>query len=86
MKIISWNVNGLRSILKKNFETSIAEINPDVICLQEIRCFQRDLPQDLLINYPYKIFHSADKPGYSGTAIFSKFSLKIFDSYPLIIA
>lgn len=78
MKILSWNVNGLRSILKKDFIPSIEYISPEVICLQEIRCFKKDVP-DILNNYPYKFFNSAEKPGYSGTAIFFKSPLKIFE-------
>jgi exodeoxyribonuclease-3 len=84
MKIISWNVNGLRSVLTKDkqgkktsninenvLETLIKEQDPDIICLQESRC-----PCDLKTEFkelPYKfILSSTTKKGYSGVAIFSK--------------
>ncbi len=72
MKIISWNVNGIRAVLKKNFMEFMDEYNPDIICLQEIKASegQVDLKLD---NYPYKYWNSAVKKGYSGTAIFSKY-------------
>ena len=67
MKIISWNVN----VLKKGFLDFIEQQNPDIICLQETKASpeQVDLNLD---NYPYKYWNSAEKKGYSGTAIFSK--------------
>jgi len=72
MKLISWNVNGLRACLKKGFAQSINEESPDILCLQETK-LGRDAPPDLgLDNLPSQIFHSADKPGYSGTAILSR--------------
>jgi exodeoxyribonuclease-3 len=87
MKIISWNLNGLRSVLTKDkngakitigetvIETLIKEQNPDILCLQEIRC-----SEDVKLNtidfesYGYKdiTLNCAFKKGYSGTAIFSK--------------
>jgi len=72
MKIISWNVNGIRAVLKKNFVEFIQEHNPDILCLQETKAKpeQVDLPLDLAGYKTY--FYSAEKPGYSGTAIFSK--------------
>ena len=73
MKIISWNVNGIRAVLKKNFMEFMDEYNPDIICLQEIKASEEQV--DLkLDNYPYKYWNSAVKKGYSGTAIFSKYS------------
>ena len=72
MKIISWNVNGIRAVLKKNFMEFMDEYNPDIICLQEIKASEEQV--DLkLDNYPYKYWNSAVKKGYSGTAIFSKY-------------
>ena len=73
MKIISWNVNGIRAVLKKKFMEFMDEYNPDIICLQEIKASEEQV--DLkLDNYPYKYWNSAVKKGYSGTAIFSKYS------------
>lgn len=72
MKLISWNVNGIRAVLKKNFCEFINEHQPDVLCLQETkaRAEQVDLPLDLA---GYKTYwYSAEKAGYSSTAIFTK--------------
>jgi exodeoxyribonuclease-3 len=72
MKLVSWNVNGLRACLKKGFTDSIQQINPDILCLQETK-LGRDAPPELALpELPFRIFHSADKPGYSGTALLSR--------------
>tara|TARA_B110001454_G_scaffold69579_1_gene67847 strand:+ start:1242 stop:2033 length:792 start_codon:yes stop_codon:yes gene_type:complete len=71
MKIISWNVNGIRAVIKKGFYDFINEYNPDIICLQEIKANEEQVDL-ILTNYPYKYWNSAEKKGYSGTAIFSK--------------
>ena len=70
MKLVSWNVNGLRSCLSKGFLDYVAIENPDVICLQEIKCEAHQVDFDLPGYHRY--FHSADKKGYSGTAVFTK--------------
>jgi len=72
MKITSWNVNGIRAVIKKNFGAFLAEHQPDILCLQETkaRAEQVDLPLEAAGYHTY--WNSADKPGYSGTAIFSK--------------
>ena len=72
MKIISWNVNGIRAVLKKNFMEFIDEYNPDIICLQETKASEEQVELKL-DDYPYKYWNSAVKKGYSGTAIFSKY-------------
>ena len=71
MKLISWNVNGIRAAIKKGFYDFAKEQNPDVICLQETKAHpeQVDLQLD---QYEYHFWNSAVKKGYSGTAIFSK--------------
>jgi exodeoxyribonuclease-3 len=70
MKIISWNVNGLRAVQKKGFDEFVASTRPDVLCLQETRC---DETQAELTLKGYHTFWScAAKPGYSGTAILTK--------------
>ncbi len=70
MKLISWNVNGIRACLTKGFENFFQEIDADIFCIQETKCQvgQVDLEFD---NY-YSFWNSAEKKGYSGTAIFSK--------------
>jgi exodeoxyribonuclease III len=70
MKIISWNVNGIRAILKKDFIKSIKEINPDIFCLQETKINEILHPDELKGYKSYWNF--AEKKGYSGTAIFTK--------------
>lgn len=70
MKLVSWNVNGLRSCLDKGFFEYLSQENPDVICLQEIKCQEEQIPRDFPGYHCY--FHSADKKGYSGTAVFTK--------------
>ena len=78
MKIFSWNVNGLRAIIKKRFYDIIAEQDPDIICLQEIKANKDQVQLDPEFNetYPYQIWNSAERKGYSGTAIFSKIPFK----------
>ena len=71
MKIISWNVNGIRAVIKKGFYDFVTENNPDVLCLQETKAHKEQVELQL-DDYPYQYWNSAEKKGYSGTAIFSK--------------
>lgn len=71
MKLISWNVNGLRAVLKKNFLQFLDAEKPDVLCLQEIKCTPDQVEQLCPANYT-TFWNSAEKKGYSGTAIFTK--------------
>jgi len=70
MKLISWNVNGLRACVTKGFLEYFNEIDVDIFCLQEIKMQQGQIELDLKGYYQY--FNYAEKKGYSGTAIFSK--------------
>ena len=71
MKLISWNVNGLRSVLQKNFLEFLAVEKPDIVCLQEIKCTQDDV--EPVWPKAYKSFwNPAQRKGYAGTAILSK--------------
>ena len=70
MKLASWNVNGLRACLKKGFGEAFAQINADVFCLQETKMERGQAELDL--NGYHEYWSSADKKGYSGTAVFSK--------------
>lgn len=72
MKLISWNVNGIRAVIKKNFAEFLTEHQPDILCLQETkaRAEQVDLPLEAAGYQTY--WNSAEKAGYSGTAIFTK--------------
>ena len=70
-KIISWNVNGIRAVLKKGFLDFMKKEKPDILCVQETKAHPEQV--DLtLSDYPYQYWNSAEKKGYSGTAIFSK--------------
>ena len=71
MKIISWNVNGIRAILKKDFLKIVEKENPDILCIQEIKA-NPDQVEIALGKYKNNYWNSAEKKGYSGTAIFSK--------------
>lgn len=70
MKFVSWNVNGLRACLKKGFAESILGLDADFICLQETK-MERGQAQADLPGY-HEFWNSADKKGYSGTAIFAR--------------
>ncbi|KAA3631751.1 MAG: exodeoxyribonuclease III [Bacteroidetes bacterium] len=73
MKIISYNVNGIRAALKKGFVDWVAENDFDVICIQETKAQPDQVDVSALNDLGYKDFwHSAEKKGYSGLAIFSK--------------
>lgn len=70
MKLVSWNVNGLRAALKKGFIESVASLDADILCLQETKMIKGQAEIDLPEYYEY--WNSAEKKGYSGTAIFTK--------------
>ena len=71
MKIVSWNVNGIRSVHKKGlFITAVEKLRPDILCLQETKAEQHQSEVDLPEYDEY--WNSASKKGYSGTAIFTK--------------
>lgn len=73
VKIISWNVNGLRAVHKKGFLEWLAKSRADIVCLQETKAQKKQLTPDLikLKNY-HSFFNSARKKGYSGVAVYSK--------------
>jgi exodeoxyribonuclease III len=74
MKIISYNVNGIRAALSKDFLGWLQQANPDVICLQEIKATQDQIPTQAIAQagYPHQYYFSATKKGYSGVAILCK--------------
>lgn len=85
MKIISWNVNGIRAIVKKDFFESIEKINPDILCLQETKAQDEEVKSVLsVINGYTSNINSADRKGYSGTAILSK-EVPVSVSYDMAI-
>ncbi len=72
-KIVSWNVNGLRASVKNGFLDSIKMLNPDIICLQEIKLQDNQIPTEIenLTKYK-KVWNFGKIKGYSGTAVFTK--------------
>ena len=70
MKLVSWNVNGLRAALKKGFIESVASLDADILCLQETKMMKGQAEVDLPEYFEY--WNSAEKKGYSGTAVFTK--------------
>lgn len=72
MRVISWNVNGIRAVAKKGLEDSIKQMNPDIICFQETKA-QDDQVEEVVKDFGFHYnSNSAIKKGYSGTAILSK--------------
>lgn len=73
MNVISWNVNGLRSVYNKGFLDWLKKYRPEILCLQEIKAAADKIPIALLKLKNYQSYYShASKPGYSGTAVFTK--------------
>ncbi|SMC43300.1 exodeoxyribonuclease III [Cellulophaga tyrosinoxydans] len=74
MKIVSYNVNGIRAALNKGFIDWLQAVDPDVLCLQEIKAMEEQLDLSVFENagYKYSYWYSAQKKGYSGVAILSK--------------
>lgn len=70
MKLVSWNVNGIRACLKKGFLDFLKKESPDILCIQETKAH----PEQVKLEIPgYNIFwNAAEKKGYSGTAVFTK--------------
>ncbi len=71
MKLVSWNVNGLRAVLRKNFLDYLAEEAPDIFCLQETKAGPNDVEQLWPLTYT-TYWNVAEKKGYAGIAIFTK--------------
>lgn len=74
MKIISYNVNGIRAAINKGFLDWLQAASPDIICLQEIKAIESQIPTDefTAAGYPFQYYYPAEKKGYSGVAILCK--------------
>lgn len=70
MKLVSWNVNGIRAALTKGFEEFFKKVDADIFCIQETKCQEGQV--DLEFDGYKSYWNSAEKKGYSGTAIFTK--------------
>jgi len=82
MKITSRNVNWIRAVIKKWFEDRVKQDNPDILCIQETKAFEHQLPAEfkyLMRDYDY-IRHAWERPGYAGTAIFYKKDLELIST------
>lgn len=71
MKLLSWNVNGIRACLSKGFLDAVGKYNPDIICLQETKAHPSQVDIQLT-EYSHHYWNSAERKGYSGVAVFSK--------------
>ena len=73
MQVLSWNVNGIRAAIRKGFFEWLHKAQPDVLCLQETKIHESDIPDDLKNIPGYEVFwHSGVKKGYSGVATLTK--------------
>ncbi len=74
MRIVSWNVNGLRAVHRKGNWKDVFALKPDVLCLQEIKAEKEQLPEDVQEVYGFHSFFNSSqtKKGYAGTAVYSK--------------
>ncbi len=73
MKIISWNINGIRAVCKKGFLDWLKQADADIVCLQEIKAKEEQVPVELLSLTGYhKYFNPAERPGYAGTAVLTR--------------
>lgn len=80
MRIYSWNVNGIRSVLKKgDLEKFLAYENPDILCIQETKAKRDQVEVDFGDYIEY--WNSAERPGYAGTAIFVRNGIKVLNEY-----
>ena len=80
-RIVSWNVNGLRSVINKNFYEFLKDYKPDVLCLQETKIYDSVCPQIEEFKYTY-FNHCTSRKGYSGTAVLSNIeplSIRLLD-------
>ena len=69
-KFVSWNVNGIRACIKKDFYDSVSKLNADILCLQETKVQEGQVEVDMPGYYQY--WNYAEKKGYSGTAVFTR--------------
>lgn len=80
MRIFSWNINGIRAVLKKGaLQDFLSRKSPDILCLQETKAKKNQVEADFSDYVEY--WNSAERPGYAGTAIFVKNGIKVLNSY-----
>ncbi|MCU0383552.1 MAG: exodeoxyribonuclease III [Cyclobacteriaceae bacterium] len=77
MKIVSYNINGIRAALQKDFAGWCLATNADIVCLQEVKAMQNQVDLSVFTNMGYSVYwHAAERKGYSGVAILSKEKVK----------
>lgn len=77
MRILSWNINGIRAIYKKDFDKWLHKESPDILCLQETKAHTEQLSDNILNPNGYKTYWSAaERKGYSGTSVYTKIEPK----------
>lgn len=80
MRIFSWNINGIRAVLKKGaLQDFLSRKSPDILCLQETKAKKDQVETDFPDYVEY--WNSAERPGYAGTAVFVKNDIKVLNSY-----
>ena len=74
MRILSWNVNGLRAVYKKGFAESVARMDPDVLCLQETKLQEDQRSEEMTSLGPYHSYwdYASTRKGYSGVAVYAR--------------
>ena len=72
MKLVSWNVNGLRAVLGKGMADAVDALEPDVLCLQEIKARPEQVKDLWISSWPHQLWNPAEKAGYSGVLILSR--------------
>lgn len=74
MKIVSWNVNGLRAIMKKGFKESVIKLDPDILFIQETKMQENQITEEILLkDLGYSLaMHSAERKGYSSVAVYTR--------------
>lgn len=72
MKLLSWNVNGIRAVIAKNFGEFVSTEQPDILCLQETKARPEQVQLPLELGGYHAYWNSAEKPGYSGVAVFTR--------------
>ncbi|RMG81893.1 MAG: exodeoxyribonuclease III [Bacteroidetes bacterium] len=79
--MISYNINGIRAALKKGFSNWLISVNPDIVCLQEIKALKQDVSLEVFRRqgFSHVYWNAADKKGYSGTAVLSKIPAEYYN-------
>ena len=72
MRLVTWNLNGIRAAIRKGLDEFVERINPDILLLQETRALPEQLPKGWEPTMAHTLMHPAEKKGYSGVATWSK--------------